>query len=117
MEFIDLHTGFVLLGFDTHQELMRAAMLCKLKGKSICFSGEPGRLKEIKARSWVRADTYTGFLDYNYPLEAHYKMPGSGSGPNRKRGRRKLLKSMATAYPGAGEEGGDEVKYIIVCRK
>ncbi len=44
MEFIDLHTGFVLLGFDTHQELMRAAMLCKLKGKNLLF----GRTRQVK---------------------------------------------------------------------
>lgn len=93
MEYVDLNTGFALLGFPDYNEFKRVKQLCTDKLKSIAYAGAFNQLREIQAKHWVKV-VHNGYQNYTFPIEKyanhnpHVRTPeGVGSG----------LRSMATA--------------------
>jgi hypothetical protein len=112
MQYIDLNTGFVLMIFDAYAELKRVKQLCLGKSKAVMFAGDPAKLKEIQAKSWVK-EVSTGYQDYQHPLEAHYRHGLEKS----VRGVITGLESMATAINALEVKTGKKAAFLLIARK
>ncbi|WP_162055033.1 hypothetical protein [Pontibacter pamirensis] len=113
MEYVDLNTGFALMGFPDYREFKRAKQLCIDKFKFIAYAGEFSHLREIQAKHWVRT-VHNGYQNYTIPLQKYdnhtpgvVTPDGVGSG----------LRSMATAVQELERKTHYEVKFVIVVRK
>ncbi|PRY10331.1 hypothetical protein CLV24_11459 [Pontibacter ummariensis] len=113
MEFVDLETGFGLLGFADYAEFKRVRQLCQEKRRHVAYAGEWGKLREIQARHWVKP-SHSGYIDYHYPWQDFFMT--ARNTPVRP-GLRSGLESLATAVKVLGEKCGYEVKYVLVVRK
>lgn len=113
INYVDLNTGFALMGFPDHREFKRVKQLCIEKLKSIAYAGEFSQLKEIQAKHWVKV-VHNGYQNYTIPLEKYgnhnvnVRTPdGVGSG----------LRSIATAVEELERKKQDKVQYVLIVRK
>jgi hypothetical protein len=65
MEYVDLESGFALIGFAEYREYKRVKQLCVERCKPVAFGGELSKVKEIQARHWVRKVS-AGYMDYHH---------------------------------------------------
>lgn len=113
MEYVDLNTGFALMGFPDYKEFKRVKQLCIDKLKPIAYAAELSHLREIQANRWVKP-VHNGLQNYTIPLEKYdnhtpgVRTPdGVGSG----------LRSIKTAVQELERKAQYQVKYILIVRK
>lgn len=113
MEYIDLETGYAVLGQADYKEHKRVKMLCQEKGKSIVYAGDPEKVREIQARHWT-FETPTGWQDFAYKRIEYYPTTLQKPKPTVHQTAKESLVSAAREL---GKVAGYEVRYVLILRK
>lgn len=113
MEYVNLQTGFALMGFSDYPEYKRVKQLCQEKNKAMAYYGEFSKMKELQARYWAKRVTRGGYMDYHYPVSEYEYYDGSAV---KRIGVATGLNSLATAVKVLEEKQRYQVKYVIVAR-
>ncbi|PRX96962.1 hypothetical protein CLV24_1781 [Pontibacter ummariensis] len=113
MEYVDLNTGFYLMGFPDYGEFKRIKQLCQDRYKHIAFAGEFGYMHEIQAKRWARS-VPSGYQNYALSLDDYYNSDYIKPRPER---IPKGLKSIETAIQELERKAQYKVRYVLIVRK
>ncbi|MBJ6120067.1 hypothetical protein JAO76_17810 [Pontibacter sp. BT310] len=112
MEYVNLQTGFALMGFADHRELKRVKQLCHDRWKPVAYAGDFSAVKEIQAKHWA-CHVSSGWMDYHYPWQAYQHQ---GTLKSRPKGKATALAAIKTAVEVLSQKCSMSIHYILIAK-